>query len=41
MSGRPQWVPTKEVSGKAREMASHGLTVSQVSPCLDISESTL
>ena len=41
MSGRPQWVPAPEVCGQAREMASRVLTVSQVSDCLGISESTL
>ena len=41
MTGRPAWVPTDTVCQEAREMASNGLTVSQISDCLGISESTL
>ena len=39
--GRPAWIPTDSVCQEAREMASNGLTVSQISDCLGISESTL
>lgn len=41
MSGRPAWIPTDSICEQAREMASSGLTVSQISDCLGISESTL
>ena len=41
MTGRPSWVPTDSICEQAREMASRGLTVSQISDCLGISESTL
>ena len=41
MTGRPAWVPTDSVCQEAREMASNGLTVSQIADCLGISESTL
>ena len=41
MTGRPAWIPTDEINNQAREMASRGLTVSQISDCLGISESTL
>ena len=41
MTGRPKWVPTDEINEQAREMASRGLTVPQISDCLGISESTL
>ena len=34
-------MPAPEVCGQAREMASRGLTVTQISDCLGISESTL
>ena len=41
MTGRPAWIPTNSICEQAREMASRGLTVSQISDCLGISESTL
>jgi hypothetical protein len=41
MTGRPAWIPTDSICEQAREMASRGLTVSQISDCLGISESTL
>jgi len=41
MTGRPAWIPTDTVCQEAREMASNGLTVSQIADCLGISESTL
>ncbi|MDB2383520.1 hypothetical protein N9Y04_05815 [Porticoccaceae bacterium] len=40
MTGRPQWIPTDSICEQAREMASRGLTVPQISDCLGISEST-
>ena len=36
MTGRPAWIPTDSACEQAREMASNGLTVSQVSDCLVI-----
>lgn len=41
MSGRPKWLPTASICKQANEMASRGLTVSQIADCLGISESTL
>lgn len=41
MSGRPKWIPTKEINEKAQEMASRGLTVSQIADCLGVSETTV
>ena len=41
MTGRPPWLSTDSVYPVAREMASNGLTVSQIADCLGISESTL
>ena len=41
MTGRPTWIPTDSICEQARGMASRGLTVSQISDCLGISESTL
>ena len=41
MTGRPSWIPTDSICEQAHEMASRGLTVSQISDCLGISESTL
>ena len=41
MVSRPAWIPTDSICEQAREMASRGLTVSQISDCLGISESTL
>ena len=41
MTGRPSWIPTDSICEQAREMASHGLKMSQISDCLGISESTL
>ena len=41
MTGRPTWIPTDSICEQSREMASRGLTVSQISDCLGISESTL
>ena len=41
MIGRPAWIPTDSVCQEAREMASNGLTVAQISDCLGIAESTL
>lgn len=41
MTGRPPWIPTEEICEEAREMASRGLTVSQIADCLGIGERTL
>ena len=41
MTGRPAWIPIDSICEQAHEMASRGLTVSQISDCLGISESTL
>ena len=41
LTGRPAWIPTHSICEQAHEMASRGLTVSQISDCLGISESTL
>ena len=41
MTGRPAWIPTDSICEQAREMASRGLTVSQIADCLGIYESTL
>jgi len=41
MTDRPTWIPTGSVCQEAREMASNGLTVTQIADCLGISESTL
>tara|TARA_B110000879_G_scaffold177502_1_gene232066 strand:+ start:579 stop:932 length:354 start_codon:yes stop_codon:yes gene_type:complete len=41
MTGRPAWIPTNSICEQAREIASRGLTVSQIADCLGISESTL
>ena len=41
MTGRPPWIPTEEICEEAREMASRGLTVSQIADCLGIGERTV
>jgi hypothetical protein len=41
MTGRPSWMPTHSLCEQAREMASNGLAVSQVSDCLGISDTDL
>ena len=41
MTGRPARIPTDSICEQARDMASRGLTVPQISDCLGISESTL
>jgi len=41
MMSRPAWIPTDSICEQARDMASRGLTVSQISDCLGISETTL
>ena len=41
MTGRPAWIPTDSICEQAHEMASRGLTVSQISDWLGVSESTL
>ena len=41
MTGRPAWIPSDTICQGASEMASNGLTVSQIADCLGISESTL
>ena len=41
MTGRPAWIPSDTACQEAREMASNGLTVTQIADCLGISESTL
>ncbi|MDB9805713.1 hypothetical protein OAC12_06200 [Porticoccaceae bacterium] len=41
MSDRPKWLPTASICNQANEMASRGLTVSQIADCLGVSESTL
>ena len=41
MTGRPAWIPTHSICEQAHEMASNGLTVSQIADYLGISESTL
>lgn len=40
MVGRPKWIPSQEDMEKASDMASRGLTVSQISDCLGISDAT-
>ena len=40
MVGRPKWIPSQEDMDKASDMASRGLTVSQISDCLGISDAT-
>ena len=39
--GRPPWIPTDEICEEARDMASRGLTISQISDCLGVSERTV
>jgi hypothetical protein len=39
--GRPKWIPDELTCRKAQEMASKGLTVSQIAHCLGISHTTL
>ena len=39
--GRPKWIPDADICARASEMASRGLTVSQIADCLGVSESTL
>tara|TARA_R110002096_G_scaffold409567_1_gene608968 strand:+ start:1143 stop:1496 length:354 start_codon:yes stop_codon:yes gene_type:complete len=39
--GRPPWIPTDEICEEARDMASRGLTISQISDCLGVSERTI
>jgi len=41
MTGRPPWIPDEEICNQAAEMASRGLTVSQIADCLGISERTV
>ena len=41
MTGGPAWIPTDSVCEEARDMASRGLKVSQISEFLDRSKSTL
>ena len=41
MTGRPKWIPDELTCRKAQEMASKGLTVSQIADCLGIGESTV
>tara|TARA_R110000772_G_scaffold41060_1_gene95615 strand:- start:1207 stop:1563 length:357 start_codon:yes stop_codon:yes gene_type:complete len=41
MSGRPKWIPTEEICEEAEEMASRGLTVSQIADCLGVSDATV
>ncbi len=38
--GRPKWIPTPEICAEANDLASKGLTVSQICDCLNISETT-
>ena len=39
--GRPKWIPTDEICKEAGEMASRGLTVTQIGHCLGISDATV
>lgn len=41
MAGRPPWVPDETICARAFEMASRGLTVSQIADCLGVSERTV
>jgi predicted DNA-binding transcriptional regulator AlpA len=41
MSGRPPWIPDEHICEQAEDMASHGLTISQIADCLGISERTV
>lgn len=41
MSGRPPWIPDENICEQAENMASHGLTISQIADCLGISERTV
>jgi hypothetical protein len=41
MTGRPAWIPTDSICEQAREMASRGLTMSQISDCLGLGERTV
>lgn len=41
MSGRPPWIPDENICEQAEDMASHGLTISQIADCLGISERTV
>ena len=38
---RPKWIPDELVCRKAREMASKGLTVTQIAHCLGVSDATV
>jgi hypothetical protein len=39
--GRPKWIPDADICARAKDMASRGLTVSQIADCLGVAESTL
>ena len=41
MTGRPKWIPDEAICEQAAEMASRGLTVSQIADCLGVSDSTV
>ncbi len=39
--GRPKWIPDELICRKAQEMASKGLTVTQIAHCLGVSNTTV
>jgi DNA-binding XRE family transcriptional regulator len=39
--GRPKWIPTPEICGKAETYAAQGMTQDQIAQCLGISHTTL
>ena len=41
MTGRPKWIPDNAICEQAAEMASRGLTISQIADCLGVSDSTI
>lgn len=41
MTGRPKWIPDKAICEQASEMASRGLTISQIADCLGVSDATV
>ena len=41
MTGRPKWIPDEDICEQAGEMASRGLTISQIADCLGVSDATV
>ncbi|MDB4437387.1 hypothetical protein N9163_00900 [bacterium] len=41
MTGRPKWIPDEAICEQAGEMASRGLTISQIADCLGVSDATV